>query len=571
MRIHRTLTRWTVIGLLLVMLTGGLLAQGAPEVINLALADLNERLGTNLTLNDFNWSWAQETFNDTSLGCPQEGQVYAQQQIVGYRFEFIVEATLYDYRVSADGELLVFCGESPVEEEGGEGDGEEAAGPEVIGGDGYTNALCPPPAEGIAYMPTRLAVDIQARVTPGLPNTLRAEPDRDAAQTGEIPGGGLFTVVDGPACDDEGYLWWFVNYDGQTGWTSEGRNSEYFIEPLPGLALPRVRPVIDIETLDLVAEISRLQGRYSGALAFGPVPEGADAVTTLVAGGDTGAEGVYVYDLGTLDESPLVLNGTATVASLAFGANPALPALGGGDGSLRLWNITPGVGLVERAFLLSQNSAVRALAFDADGSTLAAAGGQAFGLGEADENLFAINLWDVATVSQVATLRGHTDEVNAMVFTPDGGTLISAGNDGTLRWWDVAARAETRSITVETNITALALGADGSTLAVGLGTGGIALADVATGATLANLTGQHLDAISGLAFSPDGRLLVSGAVDSGDVVVWDLASDDSSERLVIGTHPLAILNVAFSADGTLIASLGAENTLRLWGLTGSFG
>lgn len=74
--------------LLCFVVASGVYAQGAPERINDALADLSNRLGITITLNDlFNWTWGQDNYPDTSLGCPQAGQAYAQVLTVAYQFE----------------------------------------------------------------------------------------------------------------------------------------------------------------------------------------------------------------------------------------------------------------------------------------------------------------------------------------------------------------------------------------------------------------------------------------------------------------------------------------------------
>lgn len=95
----------------------------------------------------------------------------------------------------------------------------------------------PPPPGGTqcaGFMPSRLVIGEQARVTPGPSNRLRAQPTTDSAEIGQIPGGGVFTVLGGPVCDTaNGIAWWQVNYQGTVGWTAEGRGNEYWTEPLP--------------------------------------------------------------------------------------------------------------------------------------------------------------------------------------------------------------------------------------------------------------------------------------------------------------------------------------------------
>ncbi len=81
---------------------------------------------------------------------------------------------------------------------------------------------------------TRLEVGIEARVMPGTPNNIRAQANVDATRVGQIPAGAVFTVLDGPQCNG-GITWWYVNYNGVTGWTAEAAGSEQFLEPMPPL------------------------------------------------------------------------------------------------------------------------------------------------------------------------------------------------------------------------------------------------------------------------------------------------------------------------------------------------
>ncbi len=83
-------------------------------------------------------------------------------------------------------------------------------------------------------LPTRLQVGGQGQVTPGLPNILRSQPYRgyDSVVLGEIPAGGIFTIIGGPSCYD-GMYWWQVNYNGTMGWTPEGsKYGVYWTEPV---------------------------------------------------------------------------------------------------------------------------------------------------------------------------------------------------------------------------------------------------------------------------------------------------------------------------------------------------
>ncbi len=72
-----------------------------------------------------------------------------------------------------------------------------------------------------------------------------------------------------------------------------------------------------------------------------------------------------------------------------------------------------------------------AVAFSPDGQILA--------LTDQTKNPFrnTIQLWDVQTGQQLSTLTGHTDRITGILFAPDGRTLVSASQDGTIRLWGV--------------------------------------------------------------------------------------------------------------------------------------
>ena len=84
-----------------------------------------------------------------------------------------------------------------------------------------------------------------------------------------------------------------------------------------------------------------------------------------------------------------------------------------------------------RATLRGHTDFVSSIAFSPNGQILAS--------GSWDNTII---LWDVATAESVKILRGHTDRVLSVAFSPDGRTLASGSDDQTIRLWDVAARQQ---------------------------------------------------------------------------------------------------------------------------------
>ena len=125
--------------------------------------------------------------------------------------------------------------------------------------------------------------------------------------------------------------------------------------------------------------------------------------------------------------------------------------------------------------------------------------------------------------------KGHSGDVLAVAFTPDGKTLVTAGSDGLAKIWDVAAgkvRADLAGH--EGKVLCVAVSPDGKTVATGGEDVTIRLWATADGARLGTLSG-HSGAVTALAFAPDGKTLASGSLDT-TIRLWDVAA----RRAIIG-------------------------------------
>lgn len=149
----------------------------------------------------------------------------------------------------------------------------------------------PPPAA--CTLPARLAAGFSARVTEGLPNTVRTAPGTNASTLqSNLPGGTFFRVVEGPRCVD-GYNWWRITTGTITGWTAEGQGSAYWLEPIAcgnGLRSRQVPGLQGRVTFDPpLANTVRNEPRTTGT-DLGEIPPGG--VFTVLSGPQCGPQGM---------------------------------------------------------------------------------------------------------------------------------------------------------------------------------------------------------------------------------------------------------------------------------------
>jgi WD40 repeat protein len=182
-----------------------------------------------------------------------------------------------------------------------------------------------------------------------------------------------------------------------------------------------------------------------------------------------------------------------------------------------------------------------------------------------------LHAWDAETGAAREVLDSGISKPKAIAFAGPGKLVIAGGKNAAL--WSLGGDWQLeRTIgspddpaVFSDRVTALDFSPDRQTLAAGSGepsrSGEIKLFDVASGKLKLAFKEPHSDTVNCLAFSPDGTQLASTAADRF-LKLWNVA-DGKFLRAFEG-HTHHVLSAAWRADGRLLVSSGADMVLKTW-------
>lgn len=434
---------------------------------------------------------------------------------------------------------------------------------------------CPPDFAG--YMPPRIRVgDKTAKIGGGtIPNTLRSQPianDAIGVRLGVIqPNRVLDRVANGPACSG-GIVWWYVEIDGNVGWTAESdfARSDYFIEPMPGfevVTLPRGTDYTPV----------RLNQRTDSAGAVDDIAFSANS-RYLYVGSRVGSQlagmthALVEYDLASNAPTDRGVGVPAEIARVQVVADGTV-FVSDRAGNVVVADVAMNVKQQLTGLFAVNESAGRNVA-SSDGRFVAHLGCQPNGLSDRGFcTASTLTLRSVATSAVIWSVNLPRDVlVDRLYFAPDDSGIVAFGFDAVFLFdratgmqlsrfgtgvfasgmLDIAFHPSTGEVLTSTCKNALATG--------GCTQGEITLWNPLSGQVL-GIVLTNANAPTSLLYSPDGTLIFVGDAD-GKILVRYGATGELARELVLPADsfgvPQAVYRMAISPDGTKLAVVSSR-------------
>jgi WD40 repeat protein len=250
------------------------------------------------------------------------------------------------------------------------------------------------------------------------------------------------------------------------------------------------------------------------------------------------------------------------ITCVVFSPDGASLAGSSTDKTARVWDLSTGR---ELRCLKQHMEPVNAVAFSPDGKRLATAGGTDLQPGD-------VNVWDIDTGQEALNLKGHKVGIRSVAFSPDRKRLASAsgtaaGVPAELKLWDAITGREERSF-FDQEGGCVAFSPDGKRLAT-YRVFGAPPFSVTHDAVVEDLERPERSfalhgSCYGIAFSPDGNLLVSA--NTGTITLWKTQTEQEARMLLAGQYAAGhtkVRSIGISPDSRRLASGDTAGNVKL--------
>ena len=247
-----------------------------------------------------------------------------------------------------------------------------------------------------------------------------------------------------------------------------------------------------------------------------------------------------------------------TVWSLAITQDGQTIISGGQDATIRLWDISSGKEIHK---FVGHDGPVYGLVLMPNDNRLVSI---------ADKDL-AVKIWDIEDKYLKTSLAPNSAHVNAVAVSPDSRFIVTGGDDGIARFWDVDRGILLRYLEHSQAIYSITISPDGRHMLCGSKKapatdkpGVIWVWDFELGVELKTLEG-HKGHVTAIAMTADSRYVLSGGQD-GIVHLWDLETGTLLKSMA--GHETSIVMIHITSDGQHVITGSSDGTIRAWLLRG---
>jgi WD40 repeat protein len=247
-----------------------------------------------------------------------------------------------------------------------------------------------------------------------------------------------------------------------------------------------------------------------------------------------------------------------TVWSLVITPNGQKIISGGQDATIRVWDFATGREIHK---FVGHDGPVYRLALLPDGKRLVSI---------ADKDL-AVKVWDLDKLELISSLAPNSAHVTALAVSPDKRFIVTGGDDGLARFWDVDRGILLRTLEHDRPLYSMIISPDGRHILCGSkrnpgerDPGTVWVWDFELGALLRTLEG-HKGHVTALTMTADSKYILSGDQD-GNLYLWDLETGTLLKTMA--GHRGPVLSIHITADSQHIISGSIDGTVRVWVLRG---
>ncbi len=262
----------------------------------------------------------------------------------------------------------------------------------------------------------------------------------------------------------------------------------------------------------------------------GNAPGSAQTVTSRAAVTASTSSQINYEKIKTLRGYP------GDILSIAFSPDGLLMAVGTSEQSVVIWDVTNWQ-IIKN--LVENDDDVRALAFSRNGKYLASG-----------HNHDKVHVWDTSTWKKITSIRA-SKTVNSLSFDGVSSVLAIARDDDKILLWDIKKDESYKKLKGHSgDVKAIDYSPDGLRLASGSRDNSAIIWDAISGDKIKVLNG-HSNNVEAISYSPDGKYLVSGSNDNS-IIIWDAKTGNYIDTLA--GHAERICTLSFVPNSNILAS-----------------